>query len=137
MRATRRTGTSSELALQAELRNAGIHFEVDVQPLEGLRRRADVMIREISVAVFVDGCFWHGCEKHGTWPVANADYWKEKILTNRRRDADTDVALELAGWRVIRIWEHDDPRTCVEAIRARCQTMSAEAHSRTREAPGL
>jgi DNA mismatch endonuclease (patch repair protein) len=61
------------------------------------------------VAVFIDGCFWHGCPEHGTWPKKNAGWWRSKIETNQARDRDTNSRLEGAGWLVIRVWEHEDP----------------------------
>jgi len=61
------------------------------------------------VAVFVDGCFWHGCPEHASWPKANAQWWRVKIEANRRRDRDTDERLTRAGWEVVRVWEHEDP----------------------------
>lgn len=60
------------------------------------------------MAIFVDGCFWHGCPKHASWPKSNADFWREKIEANRSRDADTDQRLKALGWQVVRIWEHED-----------------------------
>ena len=66
--------------------------------------------------VFVDGCFWHGCPDHATWPTHNAEFWREKIETNRLRDRDTDERLADAGWEVVRIWEHEDPRDVAEQI---------------------
>ncbi|WP_331712170.1 DUF559 domain-containing protein [Agrococcus carbonis] len=62
------------------------------------------------MAVFIDGCFWHGCAKHFVPPKANADYWRLKIARNRERDADTSAILESDGWTVLRFWEHEDPR---------------------------
>jgi DNA mismatch endonuclease (patch repair protein) len=59
--------------------------------------------------VVVDGCFWHGCPVHGTWPKANAAWWREKILGNVARDRDTDARLTQAGWTVLRFWEHEEP----------------------------
>jgi DNA mismatch endonuclease (patch repair protein) len=73
-----------------------------------MRRRADLTFVRAKVAVFVDGCFWHGCPRHATWPKANAGWWRDKIDQNRRRDADTNRQLRRAGWKVIRIWEHED-----------------------------
>jgi DNA mismatch endonuclease (patch repair protein) len=55
----------------------------------------------------VDGCFWHGCPEHGTWPKQNGEWWREKIEANQRRDRDTDRRLEEAGWAVVRVWEHE------------------------------
>lgn len=60
------------------------------------------------IAVFVDGCFWHGCPEHGTLPKTNAAWWREKIESNRECDSRVSRQLELAGWTVIRIWEHED-----------------------------
>jgi DNA mismatch endonuclease, patch repair protein len=68
------------------------------------------------VAVFVDGCFWHGCPIHGTSPKANAEWWKEKIEANERRDRDTDRELTEQGWRVVRIWEHENVELAVRQI---------------------
>jgi DNA mismatch endonuclease, patch repair protein len=70
-----------------------------------------------QVAVFVDGCFWHGCPKHGTWPRENAKWWREKINTNRKRDRDTDAQLEANGWVTIRIWEHESVEHAAERVR--------------------
>lgn len=66
------------------------------------------MFPTARVAVFVNGCFWHGCEQHATWPKANAKWWRQKIERNRQRDADTDARLRKAGWHPIRVWEHED-----------------------------
>ena len=59
------------------------------------------------VAVFVDGCFWHGCPEHATWPAHNSDWWRSKLENNTWRDRETDDLLEQAGWLVIRVWEHE------------------------------
>src|SRR5215207_4342941 len=109
MRATGRRDTAPEVALRSELHRLGLRYRVDRSPVLGVRRRADVVFGPARVAVFVDGCFWHGCPIHGTWPKKNADFWRDKIETNMRRDTDTDRRLEEAGWLVIRIWEHEDP----------------------------
>jgi DNA mismatch endonuclease (patch repair protein) len=82
------------------------------------RRRVDIVFGPSKVAVFVDGCFWHGCPVHATHPRANSDYWHDKIATNRRRDRDTDRQLEASGWMVIRIWEHEDPIAGASRIEA-------------------
>jgi DNA mismatch endonuclease (patch repair protein) len=106
MQATRRRDTPQELALRSILYRLGLRFRVD-WPLPDTRRRADLAFVGAKVAVFIDGCFWHGCPRHGTWPKANAAWWRAKILANVRRDRDTDERLRAAGWRVLRFWEHD------------------------------
>lgn len=71
--------------------------------------RPDVVFPKRRVAVFVDGCFWHGCPVHGTQPATNRDYWAKKLEANRHRDTSTTTALERDGWTVLRFWEHEDP----------------------------
>jgi DNA mismatch endonuclease (patch repair protein) len=68
------------------------------------------------VAIYHDGCFWHGCPLHGTTPVANAEYWVSKLQRNRERDAATTRTLIEHGWRVLRFWEHEGPSAVVERI---------------------
>ncbi|WP_409184169.1 very short patch repair endonuclease [Amycolatopsis sp. VS8301801F10] len=99
--------TSIEMALRKILHAAGYRYRVHRRPVKGVRREADLVFGPARVAVFVDGCFWHGCPEHGTWPKNNADYWRTKIETNRRRDANTDALLLEAGWLSVRIWEHE------------------------------
>jgi DNA mismatch endonuclease (patch repair protein) len=108
MRANRSRDTTPEKQLRSFLHRRGLRFRVDVSPISGVRRRADLVFPRARVAVFVDGCFWHGCPLHATWPKANADFWREKIETNRRRDEDTNRKFAEAGWTVVRVWEHED-----------------------------
>jgi DNA mismatch endonuclease (patch repair protein) len=88
-----------------------VHYRIP-----GLRRTADIAFPKLRIAVFVDGCFWHGCPEHGTWPKQNAEWWRDKIQTNQRRDADTDSKLAEAGWQVVRIWEHEHPDAATDTI---------------------
>jgi DNA mismatch endonuclease (patch repair protein) len=107
MQATRRRDTPCELAIRSLVHRDRLRFRVD-WPLPGTRRRADLAFVSAKVAVFVDGCFWHGCPRHGTWPKANGAWWRTKIEGNIRRDRNTDAILRKAGWKVLRFWEHDD-----------------------------
>ncbi|MHB8296837.1 MAG: DNA mismatch endonuclease Vsr [Acidimicrobiales bacterium] len=110
MSTQRRTGTEPELALRRLLHGMGLRYRVHRSPLPAIRRRADMVFGPARVAVFVDGCFWHGCPDHGRREhKVNGWYWPEKIERNRRRDADTDRRLTDAGWLVLRIWEHEEP----------------------------
>ena len=68
--------------------------------------KPDFVFPSVKIAVFVDGCFWHGCPKHGTRPKQNAEFWREKIARNRKRDRLVIRTLRGAGWQVVRIWEH-------------------------------
>ncbi len=106
------------MALRRATHAMGLRFRVDsALPLPGLRRRADLLFSRARVAVFVDGCFWHGCPAHGTRPKSNSRWWADKIAANARRDADTDQRLRLAGWQVVRIWEHEDVTLAVGRVR--------------------
>ncbi len=116
MRANRRRDTKPELAIRSALHRMGLRFRVDVAPLPDRRRRADIMFPRQRVSVYVDGCFWHGCPDHGPVPRTNRDYWLAKISRNRERDAETDAALQDAGWLVIRSWEHEDPALAAARI---------------------
>jgi DNA mismatch endonuclease (patch repair protein) len=81
---------------------------VQRQIVPGTRRRVDIVFGPSKVAVFVDGCFWHGCEEHCPRPPkVNTWYWPAKIARNQARDADTSVRLAEAGWIVLRVWEHE------------------------------
>jgi len=119
MRANRRRDTEPELAVRRALHGAGFRFRVDfkVQPSGGRSVRPDVVFTRRRVAVFVDGCYWHGCPEHGTLPITtNRRYWQEKIAENRRRDQRNTEALESDGWLVIRAWEHEAPGGVVERV---------------------
>lgn len=125
MQANRSRDTQPELLIRSTLHRRGLRFRVDRQPVEGVRRRADLVFPRAHIAVFIDGCFWHGCPEHGTWPKSNATFWREKIKTNQRRDADTDRRLRKAGWEVIRIWEHEEPSKAADRIERRVRRVMA------------
>ena len=131
MRGNRRRDTAPELAVRRLLHAAGLRYRVDVQPLPGLRRRADVVFTRQKLAVFIDGCYWHGCPDHGTTPSTNREYWSSKVAANRRRDDDTNQRLQEAGWRVARYWEHEGPDTvAADVIRLVREARAAGASGR-------
>ncbi|MEV0384271.1 very short patch repair endonuclease [Nonomuraea sp. NPDC050643] len=109
MKANKGRDTKPELALRRAVHALGLRYRVSIRPLPSIRRTADLVFTKAKVAVFMDGCFWHGCPQHHTKAATNADYWAEKVVKNRARDNETDRILAEAGWTVIRVWEHEDP----------------------------
>jgi DNA mismatch endonuclease (patch repair protein) len=118
MQANRSRDTGPELALRQAAHSLGLRYRVAARPLPGLRRTADLVFSRAKVAVFLDGCFWHGCPVHHTAAKSNRAFWAEKVARNKARDEDTNRRLKDAGWVVIRVWEHDDPIVAAEVIRA-------------------
>ena len=113
-----RGNRSTELALVTAMREAGI---------SGWRRKSslcgkpDFVFPRLHIAVFVDGCYWHGCRKCGLASKSNTDYWFAKIERNRQRDKENARELRRNGWEVVRIWEHDlkeRPMKCTEKVRS-------------------
>lgn len=116
MQRVRRRDTPAERALRSLLHRIGLRYFVDRAPVFGVRRKADLVFPTARVAVFVDGCCWHGCPEHASWPRANAEWWRRKIGANWERDRDTDARLESAGWVVIRAWAHEDPNLVADRV---------------------
>ncbi|MFC3449524.1 very short patch repair endonuclease [Amycolatopsis speibonae] len=116
MRGNRGRDTNPELQLRSELHGRGFRYRVSVRPLPGLRRTADIVFTKERLAIFVDGCFWHGCEKHHRPAKKNSEFWQKKIADNKRRDSETNQLLSNQGWTVIRCWEHEDPKEVASRI---------------------
>lgn len=116
MRGNRGRDTTPELQLRAELHARGLRYRVSVRPLPELRRTADIVFVKERLAIFVDGCFWHGCEEHHRPAKKNSEFWSTKIVDNKRRDNETNQALAERGWAVIRCWEHEDPEAVADRI---------------------
>lgn len=105
MAAVARRNTTPEIVLRRALHSCGLRFRL---PASGtLPGSPDLAFVSSRVAVFVDGCFWHGCPLHGTRPKTNARFWADKIERNKLRDADVDRRLKELGWQSIRVWEHE------------------------------
>jgi len=115
--------TAPEKSLRRELRKLGLGYRLNRRPVPALRRTADIVFVGARVAVFVDGCFWHGCPDHKGMPRNNGRWWAEKIARNQARDADTDARLRSVDWISVRIWEHEAPEVAAsriaEIVRAR------------------
>lgn len=112
MQGNQSEGTKPELAVRSAVHRRGLRYRLHMRPLESLRCKADMVFRPARVAVFIDGCFWHGCPDHGRVPTDTTGYWAAKLNRNIQRDRRNDRILAQAGWRVLRFWEHED----VEAI---------------------
>jgi DNA mismatch endonuclease (patch repair protein) len=80
------------------------------------RRTIDIVFPKAKIAVFLDGCFWHGCPEHATQPKANAAWWREKLDRNMDRDRETTEHLIGLGWTVLRFWEHEPPTAIAHQI---------------------
>ncbi len=113
-----RRDTRPELEIRRELHARGLRYRVDVSPVASLRGRADILFRRARVAVYVDGCFWHSCPEHGVLPKGNREWWREKLAATVRRDRTTETTLAGLGWRVVRVWEHENPIAAADRIEA-------------------
>lgn len=114
MAAIRRRDTAPERQIRSLLHARGMRFRVDypIRTLDARPIRPDIVFPRQRIAIFVDGCYWHGCPDHGTRTgSANASYWGPKIARNQERDAEHTAMLVSAGWSVLRYWEHDSAET--------------------------
>ena len=109
----------TELVLVSLFRQNGITGWRRNQPVFG---KPDFVFRQARLALFVDGCFWHGCPKHGRQPKSNCAFWRRKLFTNKLRDNLVNRMLRRTGWRVLRIWEHDLSRKRKARIVCRIKT---------------
>ena len=116
MQRTKQRDNRGEKALRSTLHGLGLRFRLHRRLLPGSTRTADVVFPSSRLAVFLDGCFWHGCPIHGTWPKRNGDWWRAKIEANQQRDRNTDERLAALGWRVVRVWEHEEPTEAAARI---------------------
>lgn len=123
-----RADTGPERLLRSVLHRRGLRFRKNLRLDLGSRRvRPDIVFSRAAVAVFLDGCFWHRCPEHSTWPRSNAAFWEEKFRRNVARDRLDDDALRESGWRVIRVWEHEDLDLAAQRI---CEQVRGDLASR-------
>lgn len=116
MKAQKRANTLPEVLLRKEVHALGLRYRVCTKPVPGLRREADLVFATAKVAVFVDGCFWHGCPTHARATKSNTVWWADKIAANKKRDDETTLQLTGLGWRVLRIWEHEQPKAAARRV---------------------
>lgn len=142
MQAIRSRDTKPEQLIRRLVHAQGLRYRVSARPLPKVRRTADMVFRPVQVAVFIDGCYWHGCPEHYVAPRTNSGYWSDKVARNMARDRDTDEQLRAAGWLVLRFWEHEPSKECAERIatevrtRRAALTSPAGVSSRSRAAHG-
>lgn len=127
MSAQRSKDTAPEIAVRRALHALGLRYRVHTQPVASLRRKADVVFPRAKVAVFIDGCFWHGCPTHGVRPSTNTEWWLWKLQRNQARDADTNRLLESTGWTVLRFWEHESPRDAADLVETTWRRLRSSA----------
>ena len=125
MAAVRQKGTAPEVALRQELYRNGLRYRVNFAVLKKPRRVADVAFPSLNIAVFVDGCFWHGCPKCYVRPKQHRKFWDEKVVTNQARDRRQTRALKAMGWRVLRLWECALTKRSADRTMARLHRMLA------------
>lgn len=123
MKRVKQKDTAAELALRSALYTLGLRYLLH-RRIEGIV--VDVVFPTAKVAVFVDGCFWHGCPLHATFPKSNQSYWLPKLAENKERDQRQSEKLSTVGWTVIRLWEHE----CLPTTRQTAQRI-AKAVSRS------
>ncbi|MEV7465799.1 very short patch repair endonuclease [Streptomyces kronopolitis] len=113
-----RRDTRPEMAVRRLLYASGHRYRLQRRVPGFPRRTIDIAFPGPKIAVFLDGCFWHGCPEHATRPKANADWWRSKLDGNIARDRETTEHLTEQGWTVLRFWEHEDPALVAERVAA-------------------
>ncbi len=111
--------TAQEVAVRQLLFRWGLRYRVNAKVPGMPRRTVDILFPGPKVAVFLDGCFWHGCPEHATSPKANADWWRAKLDRNVTRDLETTRHLVDSGWTVLRFWEHEPPTEIARTVYTR------------------
>jgi DNA mismatch endonuclease, patch repair protein len=125
MQSNRPRDTTPEVAVRQALHRLGLRYRTHLRPIAGDRCQVDVAFTRWRVAVFVDGCFWHGCPQHATRPATNREWWGSKLDNNVARDRRTDERLQAAGWTVLRYWEHMPVDEVVQDV---CRALRERGH---------
>lgn len=133
MKRVRSKDTGPELAVRKILFSAGLRYRVHYKPRVVAFGRAniDIAFPGFKLAVFIDGCFWHGCPDHGTIPKANGEWWAEKLSSNQARDERVTAALRDGGWKVLRFWTHETPECIATAVTQALELLKNQKESAT------
>ncbi|MGY1637896.1 very short patch repair endonuclease [Geodermatophilus sp. SYSU D00742] len=129
----RRRDNGPEMAVRRLLYGRGLRYRVCFRVPGQRRRTIDIAFLGARLAVYIDGCFWHGCPEHNHMPKANAEWWAAKIAMNKARDAAVNAQLESLGWTVLRFWEHEAPEHVVSAVLAHLKGRSRKHSGRLLE----
>ncbi|MFC9611989.1 very short patch repair endonuclease [Streptomyces sp. NPDC056938] len=113
-----RKDTAPEVEVRRLLHASGLRYRLHVRVPDMPRRTIDIAFTRAKVAVFLDGCFWHGCPEHATQPKANAEWWRAKLDRNMARDRETTEHLLADDWTVLRFWEHESAADVATRIAA-------------------
>ena len=137
MQSNRGRDTALEVRVRSALHRAGLRYRLHVRPVPGLRCTVDVVFPRDRLALFIDGCYWHVCPEHASYPVTNRDWWRTKLEATRERDQRNTEALEAAGWIVLRVWEHEDVGDVVRKKRSLKRIRTANDWSNGRDVRSL
>ncbi|MER5840917.1 very short patch repair endonuclease [Streptomyces prasinus] len=124
--------TAPEVAVRKLLHAEGLRYRVNASVPGMPRRTIDIVFPRARIAVFLDGCFWHGCPQHATQPKSNAEWWRAKLDRNMARDQETSEHLRTTGWTVLRFWEHVPAEKIAETVRT---AVEQEKQNRFRAKP--
>lgn len=118
MKKVRVRDTEDELAVRRLLYQMGYRYRVQYRPRcpDIGRSSIDIAFPGCRIAVFIDGCFWHGCPVHGAIPKANSEWWSNKLSENKTSDLRVTTALKENGWTVLRFWTHENPKSIAKYI---------------------
>lgn len=119
--------TAPEVALRSVLHRRGFRFRKHVRPIPGLACTVDVLFPTERLALFVDGCYWHSCPEHASYPRLNGEWWRAKLDGTRERDIRNTKALIEAGWHVIRVWEHEHVDAAATLVANALERIRAES----------
>ena len=120
MARVRSRNTEPETTLRKALWARGFRYRLNTD----LPGSPDLVFVASKTALFVDGCFWHGCPRHYTLPVKNREFWQRKLARNISRDRKADQDLGMSGWTVIRIWEHEISENLDEVVERLAQLLN-------------
>ena len=132
MQLTPRRDTRPEILVRSLLHRQGLRFRVHSKIISSIRLWADISFPRQRVAVFIDGCFWHGCPAHCQHSKSNVRFWRHKLERNRERDVQMTALLRSLGWTVLRYWEHEPADTVARKVASRVRVAQGSIPNRSK-----